>query len=93
MTGYVKNGVVILDEPGELPEGARVEVALKAEPKETQPARTNWDSLMAFAGTENSVAAEVPLREGLMKFAGTVTDLPEDASLNVDHYLYGHPKR
>jgi hypothetical protein len=21
------------------------------------------------------------------------TDLPSDASINVDHYLYGHPKR
>jgi hypothetical protein len=28
----------------------------------------------------------------LMQFAGTITDLPEDSSVNVDHYLYGSPK-
>lgn len=29
----------------------------------------------------------------LMKYAGCITDLPPDASVNLDHYLYGHPKR
>lgn len=36
--------------------------------------------------------ADHPYRS-LMKFAGQVTDLPEDASVNVDHYLYGCRKR
>lgn len=26
-------------------------------------------------------------------FAGAVTDLPPDASRNLDHYLYGHKSR
>jgi hypothetical protein len=26
-------------------------------------------------------------------FVGTVPDLPPDASVNLDHYLYGTPKR
>jgi hypothetical protein len=29
----------------------------------------------------------------LMKFAGKARGLPKDASRNLDHYLYGHPKR
>jgi hypothetical protein len=24
---------------------------------------------------------------------GAIDDLPEDASVNLKHYLYGHPKR
>lgn len=33
------------------------------------------------------------LYERLKDFIGSVDDLPPDASINVDHYLYGHPKR
>lgn len=29
----------------------------------------------------------------LLKLAGTCEGLPEDLSLNLDHYLYGTPKR
>lgn len=29
----------------------------------------------------------------LLKYAGKAIGLPPDASVNVDHYLYGHPKR
>jgi hypothetical protein len=24
---------------------------------------------------------------------GLVDDMPEDSSINIDHYLYGHPKK
>jgi hypothetical protein len=33
------------------------------------------------------------LRDRLEPFIGSAKRLPEDASINVDHYLYGHPKR
>jgi hypothetical protein len=33
------------------------------------------------------------LREGLLKFAGTVKGLPPDMARNHDHYLHGTPKR
>jgi hypothetical protein len=26
-------------------------------------------------------------------FFGVINDLPEDSSVNLDHYLYGRPKR
>jgi len=33
-----------------------------------------------------------PVRK-IMKYAGKATGLPPDAARNLDHYLYGHPKR
>ena len=33
------------------------------------------------------------LLERLGDVIGTVDDLPADAALHVDHYLYGHPKK
>ena len=40
-------------------------------------------------------AAEPPpsLLEQLKNFVGQAHGLPEDAASQVDHYLYGHPKR
>lgn len=31
--------------------------------------------------------------EQLKPFIGKIEGLPEDASQNIDHYLYGHPKK
>jgi hypothetical protein len=76
--GKVKNGVVVLEGPGLLPEGAPVSVrVLKAPPQRTAagPKRKNT------------------LYEGLKPFIGMGKGLPPDASRNVDHYLYGTPKR
>ena len=37
---------------------------------------------------------EIPtLYERLKPFIGTIEGLPPDASQNIDHYLYGHPKK
>ncbi|MDM8004629.1 MAG: hypothetical protein QUV05_00540 [Phycisphaerae bacterium] len=33
------------------------------------------------------------LREGLLKFAGTVKGLPSDMARNHDHYIHGTPKK
>lgn len=33
------------------------------------------------------------LREGFLKFAGTVTGLPSDMSRNHDHYIHGTPRK
>jgi hypothetical protein len=43
--GHVENGVVVLDEPADLPEGANVEVSLGSD----QPP-TLWEMLMQYAG-------------------------------------------
>lgn len=31
--------------------------------------------------------------KGLLAFAGQAEGLPADASRNLEHYLYGHPRR
>jgi hypothetical protein len=33
------------------------------------------------------------LSKALLKLAGSVEGLPPDASINIDHYLYGLPKK
>jgi hypothetical protein len=38
-------------------------------------------------------AAKRSLLERLGPFVGSAKGLPDDASVKVDHYLYGHPKR
>jgi hypothetical protein len=44
--GHIKGGVVILDEPAGLPEGAEVQV----HPVEPAKAATVWEKLLALAG-------------------------------------------
>ena len=76
--GKVKNGVVVLEGPHVPPEGSPVSVrVLKS------PARP------AARGRKR----ELTLYDGLKPFIGMAKGLPADASLNVDHYLYGAPKR
>ena len=56
-----------------LPEGSRVEVALK---ESVTPAVEAKPTLL-----------------GLLKFAGTLSDLPSDFAAEHDHYIHGTPKR
>lgn len=37
--------------------------------------------------------SRVSLYDRLKPLIGAAKDLPSDASVNVDHYLYGHPKK
>ncbi len=45
----------------------------------------------AAVTVELAPAADRP--SPLLRLAGRAVDLPPDASVNLDHYLYGHPKR
>jgi hypothetical protein len=40
-----------------------------------------------------SAPAEASVWSNLLKLAGQAQDLPDDAAENVDHYLYGAPKK
>jgi hypothetical protein len=73
LEGTVINGTIVLDGDEKLPEGARVEVAVK-EPKA-------------------SVGEKKPTLLGLLKLAGTLSDLPPDFAAEHDHYIHGTPKR
>ena len=66
--------------PLALPEGTRVQLRVEEE----------------VEGADNVEQAndKAPsLLERLKDVVGSIDDLPEDSSENLDHYLYGSPKR
>lgn len=76
--GHVRNGVVVLDEPAELPDGQEVSVRplRKKATKATAPKR------------------EIPsLYERLKNVIGIAKGLPPDFARNHDHYIHGQPKK
>lgn len=76
--GHVENGHVVLDGGVTLPNGTPVVVSI------AQPAKE----------TAQDEEREIPtLYERLKPFIGSIDGLPPDASQNIDHYLYGHPKK
>jgi len=79
--GHVKNGVVVLDEPAALPEGAEVQITLP---------RTR---IMNKPVTQESEGPAPTLFERLAPVIGAAEGLPSDLAENHDHYLYGVPKK
>ena len=75
--GRVKNGVVVLEPPCALPDGAEVSVR----------------ALKGRASKSGGRPREKSVLERYRRFVGVIKDLPPDASVNLDHYLYGAPKR
>lgn len=78
--GKIKNGRVLLDNPKALTEGTEVEVRPV---KKRKPRRTAKPKMNSHGRSR---------AERLAPFIGVVKDLPKDMSVNLDHYLYGHPK-
>jgi hypothetical protein len=77
-TGHVQDGKVVLTSPIPLPDGTKVRVEpILAEPPSADPAAD----------------APTTLWEHYKDVIGKAEGLPADAATNVDHYLYGHPKR
>jgi predicted DNA-binding antitoxin AbrB/MazE fold protein len=73
-------------EPLNLPAGTRVHLRIE---KKAMP-----DGAEVTPNHGTSSQNEIPtLLERLKDFVGVVEDLPPDASVNLDHYLYGTPKR
>ncbi len=79
--GKIKDGKVVLDDPKVLPDGTEVEV---------RPVKKTRNTKKTAKGKKPPPRS---LAERLAPFIGTVKDLPPDMSVNLDHYLYGHPKR
>jgi hypothetical protein len=77
MKGHVANGVIVLDRPAGLPEGAEVEVLPIA------PAQR----------PDESARRPRTLNDVLEPVIGKATNMPPDASVNYEHYLYGLPKQ
>ena len=81
--GKVKNGKVLLNDPKALPDGTEVEVRpVKKRPRQARPAK----------GAKGR-PKQRSLAERFGNVIGKAKGLPPDASVNLDHYLYGHPKR
>ena len=76
--GHVENGVVVMDAPVTLAEGAKVDVAVRDNPK---PPRDGKPFLEWIVDLANSIPEE------------DVRKMPTDGSINHDHYLYGTLKR
>ena len=77
LNGKVVNGVVVF-ENGSLPDGTEVSIEPVSE------------------RSESAAPKDIrSLSEMLMGFAGVIKDddLPTDLSYNLDHYLYGTPKK
>lgn len=75
--GRVKNGVVVLDVPADLPEGAEVEVL----------------PILRTQGSAESKRRRRTLYDVLEPVIGKAKNMPPDASVNYEHYLYGLPKQ
>jgi hypothetical protein len=80
--GKVKNGKVLLDKPRAFPEGTEVE--LKSVKRTRKPPK---------ARTKKKKPPPRSLAERYAAFIGKAKGLPPDMSANLDHYLYGLPKR
>lgn len=73
------HGVFRPIEPLAIAEGARVRLRVENE---------------GIVAESTDGTSEGPsLFERLKDVVGSIDDLPEDSSENLDHYLYGHPKR
>jgi hypothetical protein len=80
--GRVKDGMIVLEDSAQLPEGAQVRV-------EFEPPLSHSVESDAVESSEQFPA----LSQRLLKLAGKAKGLPPDAARNHDHYLYGTPKR
>jgi len=75
--GKVKNGVVVLDDPKAIPEGAEVSV---------RPLKGN-------ARKGGGKGRPATMYERYKRFIGKAKGLPADLAINHDHYLHGRPKQ
>jgi hypothetical protein len=80
--GKIKKGKVLLEDPKAFPEGTEVEVRAVTKKRKATKA----------AGKKKKLPPR-SLAERYAPFIGKAKGLPADMSVNLDHYLYGLPKR
>lgn len=87
--GHIQNGRVEFDQPVDLPEGLEIDVHLrKVRAKPTRSVKKK-PAKARRKGAQTGMSAFDALRP----FIGAAKDLPADWARNLDHYLYGTPKR
>jgi hypothetical protein len=75
--GHIENGVIVLDEPANLQDGAKVRVELLSDSETAQEA-------VVPPGTQF---------EHYKSIIGVIDDLPTDFAAQHDHYIHGTPKK
>lgn len=75
--GHFENGVIVLDEPANLPDGAKVRVELLSPGEAPQTPETPQSTHY----------------EHYEPIIGAIDDLPEDFAAQHDHYIHGTPKK
>jgi hypothetical protein len=78
----MRNGVVVLDEPAHVPEGAEVEVRLVSKLSDH-----------ADGGADGGGAVPAWLQVARRLSEQMPDDLPTDLAEQHDHYIHGTPKR
>jgi predicted DNA-binding antitoxin AbrB/MazE fold protein len=89
--GVYKDGVVIVSGDVDIPNGSEVDVHLRR----VKMSRSRIKPKVKKK-TRSKKPARTPaptLNERLASVIGMAKGLPPDASRNIDHYLYGAPKR
>ncbi len=63
ISGQVQNGVVVFDQPGALPEGTVVDVAVREKPdSKTDSGPTLWERLADVAGKATGLPTDASVR-------------------------------
>ena len=78
--GHFENGVIVLDEPAALEEGAAVLIEPFAAPAKP-PSDISLEGRPILNGGQ------------LLEFSGIMEGYPPDMARNHDHYLHGRPKK
>jgi hypothetical protein len=93
----IVNGIIEVPEAAEFPDGSRVEVrrvrGTAQKKKRVKARRTSAKKVSKRRSPKPRTPKPRSFFESVAKYVGSVKGLPPDASLNVDHYLYGTPKR
>lgn len=79
--GRVSKGVVVLEDAAGLPEGTEVVVR----PAPARRVEKNGHGKSVGRARDSAVSP------ALLNLAGSVRDLPADASRTIDQVVYGHP--
>lgn len=93
LEGHVENGAIVLDDPTELPEGAKVRIQIVSGNGETDTnggAPAAYDRIkIAVQQANRQPAAPDTLAQRYASALGSAVELPEDMAERHDHYIHG----
>ena len=93
--GHFDKGMIRPVEPVNLPDGTEVSFNVKRKPgRAARKATAGGQGRGRFPSSRKAANPDRPSWvDVVLKFAGTVDDLPSDFAENHDHYIHGAPKR